>query len=63
MQQDKGNLDDEPSAEWHLGCEGYYMGVPVQHNPFNDSDLQRYLDWEAGWEYAWNSCGQSPFLC
>lgn len=30
--------DDLPSQEWNVGCEAYYMGWPIHHNPHDSSN-------------------------
>lgn len=55
----------DPTPAWNAGCEAYYMGIPVFYNPYRDHGQDRYIhdkyiDWESGWEYAWESCGKPP---
>lgn len=61
-------MSSAPTAEWNKGCEAYYMGVPVHHNPYSDRNKEscdpiKYAEWEDGWGYAWKSCGQPPVDC
>lgn len=59
-------MSEELSQEWNEGCEAFYMGVPVFHNPYDEHgskgfDRVKYQEWEDGWEYAWLSNGKPAF--